>query len=367
MTRPSRLHVFIIDGTLSRLTEGQETNAGLTFRLLQEVGPKVDQTFGYNPGVQGAGLRGLIGVAAGYGLNASIQDGYATLCSRYTDGDRIMLFGYSRGAYAVRSLAGFITRIGLLRRRHATARRVARAFRYYQAHQISDQGRRFSQAYCRQNVAIEAVCVWDTVKALGLPLPLISRLAPMATHFHDADLGPQVAHGFHALALDETRLSYAPLLWTPGPDQTAQVQQMWFPGGHGDVGGHVWRAPSARPLANLSLVWVLERAQACGLQLPPNWRARLPTDPAAARQNLWAGHNRFFWRRAARTAGEHPTEALHDSVAARMRERPHYRPKATWQGAALPGPSDASPALPTERTSVRTSGPGRPGQRQTPR
>lgn len=338
MTSPARLHVFIIDGTLSRLHKGQETNAGLVYRFLQEVGPKVDQSFGYDPGIQGTGMRGMLEVAMGTGINTSIQDGYATLCSRYKDGDRIMLFGYSRGAYAVRSLAGFITRIGLLRRRHATARRVARAFRYYQAAQLSEQGQRFSERYCRQNVPIEALCVWDTVKALGLPYPLLSRLAPMATQFHDDQLSPLIAHGFHALALDETRHAFAPLLWHQTDDHTTKVEQLWFPGGHPDVGGQVWRNPKARPLSNLSLLWMLERAEACGLQLPEDWRDRVPTDPSAPMVSLWAGYSKLLWARTRRDAGQDPSERLHPSVAARQQDTPKYRPKAKWKDELLTRP-----------------------------
>ncbi len=113
-----RTHVFIIDGTLSNISDGQETNAGLLYKLLREGGARMDQTVGYDPGIQWGGFRKWLNVAAGLTINQSIEAGYAALASRYEPGDRILLFGYSRGAYAVRSLAGFIGRIGLLRSRH---------------------------------------------------------------------------------------------------------------------------------------------------------------------------------------------------------------------------------------------------------
>jgi uncharacterized protein (DUF2235 family) len=100
--RPQKTHVIIIDGTLSRLVDGHETNAGLLYKLLIESGAKAAQTVGYDPGVQGAGPRKWLNVLAGTTINASIMSAYSMLCARYRPGDRIMLFGYSRGAYAVR-------------------------------------------------------------------------------------------------------------------------------------------------------------------------------------------------------------------------------------------------------------------------
>jgi len=150
--RPPRTHVIIIDGTLSRLDDGNETNAGLLFKLLKDLGPQRDQTLHYDPGIQATGAWKWVNVAAGIGINKSIRRGYAVLASRFHPGDRVMLFGYSRGAYAVRSLAGLIARIGLLKQSNATERRVARAFRYYEARRLSRQGRVFAEQYCHQNV-----------------------------------------------------------------------------------------------------------------------------------------------------------------------------------------------------------------------
>jgi len=328
---PSRLHVFIIDGTLSRLHAGHESNAGLLYKLLQDRSvPRVSQTIGYDPGIQGDGWRKWVNVASGMTINTSIAAGYAALCSRYREGDRIMLFGYSRGAYAVRSLAGMIGSIGLLRRQHATERRVRRAFRYYEAATLSPQGRLFSERYCRTGVKIDCVGVWDTVRALGLPYPVLSRLAPMATDFHDHKLGPNVRNAFQALALDETRTAYAPLPWRRQTDWPGRLEQCWFPGTHADVGGQVWRRPAARGLSNLSLIWMLERAEECGMMLPPDWRTRFEADPGAPSMGLFRGAARYFVIRAARVAGRCPSENLHFSVGARQDLVPRYTPKARW-------------------------------------
>ncbi len=335
--RLPRTHVFIIDGTLSRLQEGHESNAGLLYKLLRASGPSLSQTLGYHPGVQGEGWRKWLDVATGTTINQCIESGYAALASRYEPGDRIMLFGYSRGAYAVRSLCGFISRIGLLRRRHATERRVHRAFRYYQAEMLSPQAYLFSTRYCHRDVRIEVIGVWDTVRALGLPLPFLSRLAPMVSDFHDHTLGDNVVHAFQALALDETRAAYAPLPWQEKPGWPGQMKQAWFAGAHPDVGGQLGDFPAARPLGNIPLIWMLEQAEACGLILPRDWHEKFPIDPAAPMHGARRARARYFVTRRRRRAGLCDNEYEHSSVAARRVALPRYRPKARWPLAAEPG------------------------------
>lgn len=330
--RPPQTHIIIVDGTLSRLSDGHETNAGLLYKLLLETGSGATQTVGYDRGVQGSGVMKWVHVAAGSTINQSILSGYATLASRYRPGDRIMLFGYSRGAYAVRSLAGMIGQIGLLKREHAMHRRVLRAFRYYQAETRSNHARVFTVKFCHRQVPIEMVGVWDTVGALGLPYPILSRLAPMATEFHDHNLGHNIRHAFHALALDETRTAYAPILWDPQPGWYGTQEQVWFAGVHGDVGGHIWPLSTDRGLSNIPFLWMLEKAEACGLHLPEDWRARFPTDPAARSIGNRAGWGKFFLLRRPRIAGAASGEAIHPSVSDRESALPRYRKRARWVG-----------------------------------
>ena len=75
-------------------------------------------------------------------------------------------------------------------------------------------------------------------------------------------------NGFHALALHETREAYAPVMWEAPPDWEGHIEQVWFRGTHGDVGGQVVEFPAARPLANIPLVWMLTKLEACNLELP---------------------------------------------------------------------------------------------------
>ncbi|MEM9431156.1 MAG: DUF2235 domain-containing protein [Pseudomonadota bacterium] len=321
--RPPMTHVFVLDGTLTRLEDGHESNAGLVYKLLAEGGPRAGLRVGYDPGIQG----NWIDMAAGTTINRSILAGYAWLASRYLPGDQIHLFGYSRGAYAARSLSGMIGRLGLLRRRHATERRVLRAFRYYEAGAGGRHATLFRDKFCRADVPISFIGVWDTVAALGLPYPLISRLAPMATEFHDDRLGHHVTHAAHALAIDETRTAFRPILWRREEGWDGRLSQMWFPGRHSDVGGQNGGRDDIRPLSNLALVWMLERASAAGLTLPSGWRSRFPTDAAAPMRGARAGYAKYFLFRAPRRIGLCASEEVHPSVAARSAARPGYRPR----------------------------------------
>ncbi|MEM1314680.1 MAG: DUF2235 domain-containing protein [Pseudomonadota bacterium] len=317
---------FIIDGTLSSLAPGEESHAGALHKLLSEGGARAARQHGYHPGVQGEGLSKWWRAAIGRGVNDSIRHGYAFLSSRARPGDRIFLFGYSRGAYAARSLAGLIDRMGLLRPEAALQRRVRRAFRHYR-HGPSRAAEAFSAAHCRPDVCVEMIGVWDTVKALGLPYPLLSRFHPMATEFHDHALGPSIRAGCHALALDEDRTAFSPVMWEDSPGWSGRIEQRWFPGAHMDVGGQLGAFPSARPLGNLSLVWMLEQAEARGLALPEGWRARFPIDAAAPMHGPRRGVTRGFLLHAPRRVGAHPGEDLHPSVAERM-EALDYAPRA---------------------------------------
>lgn len=324
-----RALVFLCDGTLSSIAEGEETNLGRLYRLIAEGGQSQVQRYRYDRGIQGRGWRRWLNAASGEGLNLSIQRGYAFLAQHYRPGDRIYLFGYSRGAYAARSLAGMIGRIGLIHQRYATERHVNLAFRFYEIGSNSMARQHFTAHRCRTGVEIEMLGIWDTVKSLGLPYPLINRLAPMATEFHDDRLGAHIRHGYHALAVDEDRSSYQPLLWRQSPDWEGRLEQTWFPGAHGDVGGEVRTLPAARPLANVSLNWMLRRAERHGLPLPADWERRFEEDASAPMMGCRSGVARLFVLRRARQVGGGDGETVHLSIRDRMRALPGYLPRGS--------------------------------------
>ncbi len=310
--REALTHVIILDGTMSSLEPGYETNAGLTYRLCREMGPRVSVY--YEAGVQWQSWRSMRDVSMGRGINRQIRRAYGYLASRYRPGDRIFLLGYSRGAFAVRSLAGVIDRVGLLRPDCATERNIRSAYRHYECTPDSPAAQAFARIHCHMHTPIEMIGVWDTVKALGLRLPFLWHLTEPSHAFHNHRLGACVKHGFHALALDETRAVFAPVMWSTRSDWPGHLEQVWFRGTHGDVGGQLGGFEAARPLANIPLVWMLRRAEASGLPLPTGWERRFHLDAGAPSVGSWRHWGKLFLSRQSRRVGDDASERLHHSV-----------------------------------------------------
>lgn len=310
--RGPQVHVIILDGTMSTLEPGRETNAGRLYRMCQEMGLEVSVY--YEAGVQWATWKRTPDVIMGRGINRQIRRAYGYLASRYRPGDRIFLFGYSRGAYAVRSLAGVIDKVGLLMPEHATERNIRTAYRHYQFSPGGPHAAAFRAAFCHRDAVIEMIGVWDTVKALGLRLPLVWRFYEAQHAFHNHHLGPTIRNGFHALALDETRQAFEPVMWHTDGDFDGHVEQVWFSGAHGDVGGQLGGFEAARPRANVNLNWMLQKAEETGLPLPADWRLRFPEDPDAPSVGTWRGLGKIFLLRRRRRVGLDPSERLHETA-----------------------------------------------------
>ncbi len=308
-------HVIILDGTLSSLRPECQTNVGRAYMLLRER--LDDVSIYYEPGLQWRDWRSAIDVMMGRGINGQIKRAYGYLASRYQPGDRIFMLGYSRGAYAVRSLAGVMDRVGLLRAEHATERNVRQAYRHYECAPDGAAAAAFSAAHCHDKVRIEAIGVWDTVKSLGINAPVLWRISERWHAFHNHDLSAIVRNGFHALALNESRVAYKAVPWTTPAGFEGRVEQVWFPGTHGDIGGQLGGYDAARPLANIPLVWLLARMEECGLPLPAGWNLRFPQDATAPSVGTWRGHGRVFMTRRKRIVGADASERLHESVAKR--------------------------------------------------
>jgi len=306
-----------MDGTMSTLCPGLESNAGLASKLISEMGS--DVSVHYEPGLQWPNLLKAYGVLMGRGINHQIRNAYGYLASRYRPGDKIFLLGFSRGAYAVRSLAGIIDMIGLLRAEQATERNIRTAYRHYECSQTSSGAKAFAAEHCHDKVEIDMIGVWDTVKSLGLNAPVLWRLSIARNAFHNHELGASVKHGYHALALNENRVAYSPVMWDSETDWPGHVEQMWFRGAHGDIGGQLGKHKKARPLANISLVWILEKAESCGLPLPDGWQARFPQDATAPSIGTWRGLAGLFIMRKKRIVGNGSSETMHPTVGDQLK------------------------------------------------
>lgn len=318
--RPPIAHVVLIDGTLATLTQSNRSSLSLIYELL--TGPHLHALpaahppqirVHYAPGEQWERWRKLPDLAMGRTLELHINRSYAWLSQHWQPGDQIFLIGYSRGAFGVRSLAGMIDRIGLLRSDMAKSARIQTAWRLYREQAEEGLRTRFREAYCHPSVNIRMIGVFDTVMALGLRLPLLWMLTAPRFRFHDEQLGSNVEHAFQALALDETRAIFQPVLWNSLNAET-RIEQMWFRGAHPDIGGQLNGLEYARPLANIPLVWMLEHAQNLGLPLPSGWQERFPQDATAPSIGSWRSWGKAFLARAPRLVGRDPTEHLHTSV-----------------------------------------------------
>ena len=318
-TREPVDHVVLLDGTMSTLDEGNETNIGLIYKLLTKVAQSGRIGLYYEAGNQWSDWSKTMDIIEGRGINRQIQRVYGWLASRYRPGDRIFLIGYSRGAYAVRSLAGVIHHVGLLRQDEATERMVREAYRHYQIGSSEEACRAFGLAYCHEDVPIEMIGCFDTVKALGFRAPFVWKWAEVKHSFHSHALGPNVRHGYHALALDETREAFSPVLWKCPPGHEGEIEQVWFRGTHGDVGGQLSGYEAARPLANIPLTWMLEKLERCALDLPDGWRLLFPVDADAPSVGTWRGWGKYFLARKKRVMGRDPSEAVHPSAVGRSR------------------------------------------------
>lgn len=316
-TREPVDHVVLLDGTMSSLEDGEETNVGLIYKLLDEAARDSRIGLLYEAGNQWEDWSKTLDIIEGRGINRQIRRVYGWLASRYRPGDRIFLIGFSRGAYAVRSLAGVIGEVGLLDREHATERMVREAYRHYQDGTSMATCHAFKQAYCHEETPIEMIGAFDTVKSLGFRAPFVVRWAEIKHSFHNDALGEHVKRGFHALALDETREAFSPVLWKCPPGFEGEVEQVWFRGSHGDIGGQLTGKHAARPLSNVTLVWMLEKLEMCSLPLPQGWRARFPMDPDCEGVGTWRGWGKYFLARKKRVVGTDPSESIHPTAIGR--------------------------------------------------
>jgi len=298
--------VLLSDGTGNSAAKLNKTNV---WRLYQALDlSEAQQIAFYDDGVGTSGFRPfmLLGGIFGWGLSRNVRDLYQQLCEHYrhVEGDKdavdhIYIFGFSRGAFTARTLAGLIGKCGILdktseekipvstfrwRQRKAAldtdeglqagVSLAYQSYRYGYSAFLTNIWRNirrlifhdvplaadFQSSYARP-VNITFVGVWDTVAAMGLPIEELSLLVDRWIYphrFSDQDLALHVQRACHALAIDDERHSFHPLLWNEKEEtDPKRITQVWFPGMHSDVGGGY----ADEGLAYIPLEWMIKQVQ----------------------------------------------------------------------------------------------------------
>jgi uncharacterized protein (DUF2235 family) len=272
--------VLCCDGTANEFAEDKTNVIKLSYTLEHGSGRQIVY---YHPGLGTMEPAGaltplvrratrLLGLAVGYGLESDVRDAFVFLMNNFEPGDKVFLFGFSRGAYTVRTLASLLHMYGLIASGNEPL--VPYAIRMLTAIQRLDakgdeggeqkdryfqMARDFQDTFCRTVCKPWFVGVWDTVSSVGwIENPL--RLPFTADN-------PDIAIGRHAIALDERRAFFRTNLWHPKPvpadSGPKDLKQVWFAGVHSDVGGGYPEAESAT--SKIPLQWMLREATAAGL------------------------------------------------------------------------------------------------------
>lgn len=365
-----RIAIFC-DGTWNTPDAPFPTNV---YRLhqtaLQTADDGTTQLLKYIPGVgTGFGMQGVkktwdkvVGGGFGVGVTRNLMMGYRFLAEHYAPGDKIYIFGFSRGAFTARSLAGMLRASGLPP--HDQAHRVEEALRRYRSRDRrtkpdSPQSLEFRRKYSphlatspeerdwretrnlptAKLLDIAYLGVWDTVGALGVPghYKLLAQIFNGSAGFHDTMLSRSVLAARHAVSIDERRRFYPPTLWDNLSDpklaarpQAGGYEQVWFPGDHGSVGG-------GGDIVGLSanvLDWIAQGAVKTGLAFDHEALAALTgqADHRVPLRNRTAPPgllDRFLRRNPMDRTGDMAppsADAIATAAGQRWREDPSYRP-----------------------------------------
>jgi uncharacterized protein (DUF2235 family) len=223
----------------------------------------------YDRGVGTGRFDHLRGGAFGWGIKKKILDAYSFLMINYEPGDELFFLGFSRGAYTVRSIFGLIRNSGLLKLEFA--HKLEDAYALYRRRDIAShpdavESELFRRTYSQEPRA-KFMGVFDTVGALGIPVGGLLKFINKRWSFHDMRLSSWVDNAFQALAIDERRKPFQPAIWNQGSNTSGQVlEQVWFAGVHSNVGGSYPQAG----LSDITLLWMIGKAEACGLAIDRN-------------------------------------------------------------------------------------------------
>ena len=274
--------VILADGTWNSPEKGGATNVLQMARAVRPIVGDIEQVAFYDWGV-GTDRKKIAGGITGAGIDKNIMDCYRFIVHNYKAGDKLFFFGFSRGSYTVRSLAGFIRNCGLLKRQHAS--KIPDAYALYRKRTRASRpdeptAVKFRQDYAVANITkIEFVGVWDTVGALGVPVPFWGTLGEREFLFHDTEPSKIVQHARHAVSIDENREDFEPTLWShkPGLD----LMQVWFAGVHSDVGGG-YKEPG---LSYCASKWMIDEAAKLGLKFERHLLSKVIPDAGDVQHN----------------------------------------------------------------------------------
>lgn len=318
--------VICYDGTNSEYSE-HNTNVVKAFEKVDKDNPKIPQIAMYDPGVGTINFLGehrwrwigiVLGLAFGYGIRQNIEDGYEYLMNNFKPGDKVFLFGFSRGAYTARALAGMIHKFGVLREGNKNMIPYVSKM-YFKKVKNEDKDNYISLSKGFKE-AFSNVCkprfigLWDTVGALGKNL---------SKSFPDLKLNPDVKCGFQAIAIDERRKLYKVVLWDESDKTDNQtIEQVWFGGVHSEVGGGCNRNKCS--LSDIPFAWMMDKAFECGLNLKPGWQDNLNQEVIPAIHDSY----KFPWvtclllKKRVIPSGA----IIHQSIIDRMNKRDDYNP-----------------------------------------
>jgi uncharacterized protein (DUF2235 family) len=282
--------VICCDGTGNEIG----SNISNVLKLYRALEKDEGQRVYYHPGVGTIGLqstwgrikqqvRGVLGLATGNGLDEDTLDAYRFLCETYQTGDRVWLFGFSRGAYTVRVLAAFVHVIGLLPPDQIDLAEYAfsayknasrRNHDFDGKADFLDEAWHFSRVAGGYGVPIEFVGVWDTVASVIVPRQ--DRLLPDLQTLVFTRTNPSVKTFRQAIAIDERRRmfrlnrwinpqKYRPDPFDPSTALDQDIRQVWFAGVHGDIGGGYPEQDSG--LSKFPLLWMIVQAETMGLRI----------------------------------------------------------------------------------------------------
>ena len=307
--------IICCDGTGNEYSS-QITNVVHTYAVSLQ---NENQIAFYDPGVGTGGweyeeesgiLKAKSDQATGKGLQKNVVDAYKILMNNYVDGDKIFLFGFSRGAFTARSLAGMLHKCGLLRPDNQNL--VEYASKIYNTEENDDLAQGFKETFGK-NCPVHFIGVWDTVESLILNAN---------KKFHDAKLNPDIKFGYHALSIDEKRKSFVPFPWDESSLENHQtVEQVWFAGVHSDVGG--WY--HEKGLSNIPFQWMMNKAKKCGMEIDQEVLEKFKGNPNDKIHNSHSG----IWRVMGKRVRKIPVGSkIHKSVFERLNSASvNYKPK----------------------------------------